>query len=241
MTTLFISDLHLEEGRPDITRAFSQFIRHEAIHAEALYILGDFFEVWLGDDFRSLLVTQIIDLLKEVSDAGVPSYLMQGNRDFLIGEEFCQAASCSLLNDPCVITLQNQPVLLCHGDHLCTEDKDYMAFRSTVRDPAWQNSFLAKPIDERIAVARNLRELSQTESQNKNSYILDVTESEVIPFMESFGVTRLIHGHTHRPAIHSLQIKGQAAQRIVLGDWYTQSSILRVTDGNYDLNSIPFA
>ena len=240
MTTLFISDLHLEEGRPEITRAFSRFIQQEAINADALYILGDFFEVWIGDDFRSPFTKKIITLLQQVSNAGVPLYFMQGNRDFLIGSDFCSAAGCTLLADPTVITLNNEPILLCHGDHLCTNDKDYMAFRKMVRNPEWQRIFLSKPLTERTSIARQLRDHSKTETREKNYEILDVTESEVIPYMEKYGVTTLIHGHTHRPRIHPLKIKENTAKRIVLGDWYTQSSVLRVNNGTYDLSSTAF-
>jgi len=240
MTTLFISDLHLEIGRPDITRAFSQFIKEEALNADALYILGDLFEVWIGDDLNNTFTMQILSLLNEVSSAGIPVFLMNGNRDFLIGNVFCKAARCTLLPDPSLITINNELILLCHGDHLCTEDRDYMKFRDMVRGQPWQSQFLGKSIEERLRIASNLREGSQAKKQETNTDIQDVNHSEIIPFMEKFGVRTLIHGHTHRPATHQFDIKNKPAVRIVLGDWFGQISVLRVNNGNYNLESTPF-
>jgi UDP-2,3-diacylglucosamine hydrolase len=241
MTTLFISDLHLEKERPDITQAFFHFIDNTANHAESLYILGDFFEAWIGDDFEDEFTNKIKSKLKSLSDKGVSINLMHGNRDFLIGHDFCASIGCTLLKDPTVINLYNNKILLCHGDHLCTQDKDYMKFRNMVRNTEWQRDFLNRPITERLTIARQLRDASQHQTPHKDNAILDVTPTEIAPFMEKFGVNTLIHGHTHRPSIHKLFIANTPAQRIVLGDWYQQQSYLIVKDGAYDLKFKTFS
>ncbi|MDX1696170.1 MAG: UDP-2,3-diacylglucosamine diphosphatase, partial [Ketobacteraceae bacterium] len=163
MTTLFISDLHLQEERPDITRAFFAFLHQKAAHASQLYILGDFLEVWIGDDAITPFQNDIIDALNQLSHT-CAIYFMHGNRDFLIGDHFANRANLSLLNDPSVISLNGVSTLLTHGDFLCTADTAYMQFRAMVRDPQWQAAFLAKPLEERIAIARELRDKSQTET-----------------------------------------------------------------------------
>lgn len=219
MTTLFISDLHLEESRPDITGAFLNFLDEKARGAEQLYILGDFFEAWIGDDERTPLQEQVAAALRNVSDSGTGIFLMHGNRDFLIGEDFCERAGATLLADPTVIDLYGTPTLLMHGDSLCTADVEYQKFRANMRNPQWQQMILQRPLKDRQQMARQLREISMAKNQGKEEFIMDVTPEEVVREMEAHGVQRMIHGHTHRPAEHELNANGQPAKRIVLGDW----------------------
>ncbi|MCG8668744.1 MAG: UDP-2,3-diacylglucosamine diphosphatase [Pseudomonadales bacterium] len=214
MTTLFISDLHLDEKRPDISRAFFRFLETKAIHADQLYILGDFFEVWIGDDAISPFQEEVIYGLQNVSKH-CNVFFMHGNRDFLVGNLFADLSGATLLPDPTIITLAGEKTLLMHGDSLCTGDTEYMQFRAMVRNPDWQAEFLGKSLEERIAIAKHLRDKSKEETANKEEYITDVTPSEVVKVMDESGCTRLIHGHTHRPARHPME----ARERIVLGDW----------------------
>ena len=226
MATLFISDLHLSPERPDISDQFHHLLAGEAREAEALYILGDLFEVWLGDDLVLPEYRPSLEALKALSDSRVPVYVMHGNRDFLMGERFCKKTGCTLIDDPTVIDLYGTPTLLMHGDTLCTDDTAYQEFRRMVRDPAFQKEFLSKPAEERIETARQYRETSRNATAEKSEEIMDVNPQAVIEAMQQAGVTRLIHGHTHRPAFHQLEIDGKPAERIVLGDWYGQGSML---------------
>ncbi|MDX1801320.1 MAG: UDP-2,3-diacylglucosamine diphosphatase [Marinobacter sp.] len=219
MTTQFISDLHLEEARPDITRAFLTFLDQQAAGCERLYILGDFFEAWIGDDEHTPLQDEVAAALRAVSDAGTDVFLMHGNRDFLIGEDFCSRAGATLLDDPTVIDLYGTPTLLMHGDSLCTADVEYQKFRASMRNAQWQQMFLQRPLADRQLVARQLREISMAKNKGKAEFIMDVTPDEVVAVMEAHNVQRLIHGHTHRPAVHELIANDQPARRIVLGDW----------------------
>lgn len=219
MTTLFISDLHLEESRPDITEAFLGFLDGTASGVDQLYILGDFFEAWIGDDERTPLQEQIAAALRRLSDSGTDIFLMHGNRDFLIGEDFCKRAGATLLDDPTVIDLHGTPTLLMHGDSLCTADVEYQKFRANMRNPQWQQMILQRPLEDRQQMARQLREISMAKNQGKEEFIMDVTPEEVVKDMEAHGVQRMIHGHTHRPAVHELIANGLPAKRIVLGDW----------------------
>lgn len=219
MTTLFISDLHLEESRPDITEAFLGFLDGTASGVDQLYILGDFFEAWIGDDERTPLQEQIAAALRKLRDSGTDIFLMHGNRDFLIGEDFCKRAGASLLDDPTVIDLHGTPTLLMHGDSLCTADVEYQKFRANMRNPQWQQMILQRPLKDRQQMARQLREISMAKNQGKEEFIMDVTPEEVIKDMEAHGVQHMIHGHTHRPAVHELIANGLPAKRIVLGDW----------------------
>ena len=219
MTTLFISDLHLEESRPDITEAFLGFLNGTASGVDQLYILGDFFEAWIGDDERTPLQEQIAAALRKLRDSGTDIFLMHGNRDFLIGEDFCKRAGASLLDDPTVIDLHGTPTLLMHGDSLCTADVEYQKFRANMRNPQWQQMILQRPLEDRQQMARQLREISMAKNQGKEEFIMDVTPEEVVKDMEAHGVQRMIHGHTHRPAVHELIANGLPAKRIVLGDW----------------------
>jgi UDP-2,3-diacylglucosamine hydrolase len=219
VTTLFISDLHLEESRPDITEAFLTFLDEKAKGVDELYILGDFFEAWIGDDERTPLQEQIAAALRNLRDSGTDIFLMHGNRDFLIGQDFCDRAGATLLDDPTVIDLHGTPTLLMHGDSLCTADVEYQKFRANMRNPQWQQMILQRPLEDRQQMARQLREISMAKNQGKEEFIMDVTPEEVVKDMERHGVQRLIHGHTHRPAVHELTANGAPAKRIVLGDW----------------------
>lgn len=222
---------------------FLHFLRTQAREAEALYILGDLFEAWIGDDEDSELAKAVRTELRELSDAGVPLYLMRGNRDFLLGPAFAQATGAQLLPDPCVLNLEGEPTLLMHGDLLCSDDVAYLAFRREVREPAWRERFLDQPIEARRDFADKARAASRGHQQGlrdegKLDAITDVNEATVAATLERHGVRRMIHGHTHRPAIHSLQCDGQSAQRVVLGDWYEQGSVLRVTADGLELSAL---
>ena len=219
MSTLFVSDLHLQAERPALTRAFLSFLGNQHGQIEALYILGDLFEAWLGDDDQSEPGMSVISALQQLKASGTECFVMHGNRDFLLGQAFCASAGCELLPDPAVIDLYGKRVLLMHGDSLCTEDHDYLAFRHQVRDPIWQQQFLAQPLAQRQAIARQLREQSMAANASKNADIMDVTESEVLASFARHQVDLLIHGHTHRPQVHHYRENGQSLTRIVLGDW----------------------
>ena len=242
MTTRFIADLHLEEGRRDVTDAFLGFLARYAHGIEALYILGDFFENWIGDDERTPLQEEIATALQQVHASGTNLYLMHGNRDFLIGEEFCDRVGATLLDDPTRIDLYGEPTLLMHGDSLCTADTEYMKFRANMRNPQWQQAFLQRSLAERQTVARQLREISQARNQGKEQTIMDVTPDEVVAAMESQGVQQLIHGHTHRPAIHELTANSRPATRYVTGDWHEQAWYIEALPGRTpELLSVPFS
>lgn len=230
---LLISDLHLEPQRPDITRAFVHFLQTRARQAEALYILGDFFEVWVGDDAMDAFQHEIASALRELADSGTRLYLMHGNRDFMLGQGFCQLAGCTLLSDPCRVSFNGEPVLLMHGDSLCTRDAAYMRMRRLLRNPLSLWLLRHLPLAKRHALARKLRKQSQLQTRQKAASIIDVTPSEVPRLMAKYGVRTLIHGHTHRPARHTLEVNGQSAQRIVLGDWDQQGWALQVDEKGY--------
>ncbi|MFL6650766.1 MAG: UDP-2,3-diacylglucosamine diphosphatase [Sulfurifustaceae bacterium] len=242
MTTLFISDLHLTAARPAINELFFDFLVREARGAEALYILGDFFEYWIGDDAVEQAEYQpIVARLRAVVDAGTPTYFMHGNRDFLVGERFARASGCRLLPDPTRIDLYDTPTLLMHGDTLCLDDVGYLAFRKMVRDERWQRDFLAKPLAERERIARGAREESQRSTAQKAAEIMDVTPAAVADAMRTHGVRQLIHGHTHRPAEHVFDLDGAPARRIVLGDWYEHGSVLRCDATGCKLERMPLS
>ena len=246
MTTLFISDLHLDGSRPETTELFLKFLREEARRADHLYILGDFFEAWVGDDDDDPHHARVLDGLKALTASGVPLSMMHGNRDFLMGEGFLRRTGAKLLTDPTVLDLYGKPTLLMHGDSLCTDDKEYQMVRRMLRDPVWQEDYLAKSLPERRAIAAHARAESKKHTALKADYIMDVNQRAVEDAMDKHGVTRLIHGHTHRPAVHRFQSDGKPKERIVLGDWYEQSSKLdwderggrlsdtRVKDGRAD-------
>lgn len=238
MPTLFVSDLHLAADRPETTRLFIHFLETRARQARAVYVLGDLFEVWLGDDMILPDYQPAIAAMKALSDSGVPLFLMHGNRDFFMGEQLMQLCGATLLDDPSKIDLDGIPTLLMHGDTLCSDDLEYMKFRAMVRNPEWQNEVLAKSPAERLALAKQFREISKTETGNKAENIMDVNQAEVERMFSAHSVKRLIHGHTHRPAMHELKINNQNVQRIVLGDWYTQGSVLVCENGQCILEKI---
>ena len=238
MTTLFVSDLHLDSSRPDITRLFLDFLAAEARQADALYILGDLFEAWIGDDDPGEPGATVCGAIKSLSSAGVPVFLMRGNRDFLFGPGIAARCGATLLPDPCVVNLQGQATLLMHGDLLCSDDVAYQAFRRQVRDPAWQATFLAQPLDARRAFADSARAASLAHQSGLSESISDTHAATVAETMARHGVHRLIHGHTHRPALHSLTVDGQPAVRVVLGDWYNQGSVLRVASDGLALSRL---
>jgi UDP-2,3-diacylglucosamine hydrolase len=237
---LFISDLHLSPDRPEITQAFLRFLQTTAADADALYILGDFFDAWIGDDDDTPEFAQVMTALRDYSNKGKSVYFMHGNRDFLLGTAFAERTGIQLLSDPSVITLGQTPTLLMHGDSLCTGDSDYMAFRNKVRSPEWQNPILAKPLAERKIMAAQLRAASQSMTSLKADDIMDVTPAEVVEVMAKHKVSRLIHGHTHRPGRHALSINNHAAERIVLGDWHHQAWYI-IADGDHTLELRSFA
>ena len=239
MTTLFISDLHLDPSRPHITALFREFLRGEARDAEALYILGDLFEAWIGDDDPEPHHAGVITDLHALAASGVPLYFMHGNRDFLIGGEFARRAGCTLLPDPTLIDLYGTPALLLHGDTLCTDDLAYQEFRRMVRDPVWQREFLAQPLAARQAFAERARAASQSETRQKAETIMDVNADAVTAVMREYRTPLMIHGHTHRPAVHDFAVDEQPATRIVLGDWYEQGSVLRCTAEGQWLHALP--
>nr|WP_288500221.1 UDP-2,3-diacylglucosamine diphosphatase [uncultured Pseudomonas sp.] len=236
---LLISDLHLEEERPDISRAFLHFLDTRARQAEALYILGDFFEVWIGDDAMTPFQRGIAEALRRLSDSGTRIYLMHGNRDFLLGKAFCREAGCTLLGDPHVVNLNGEKALLMHGDSLCTLDVGYQKMRRLLRNPLSLFILRNLPLNTRHKLARKLRSESRSQTRMKASDIVDVTPEEVQRVMAQYGVKTLIHGHTHRPAVHELQVDGQPARRIVLGDWDKQGWALQIDENGFDQR--PFA
>lgn len=236
MSTLFIADLHLSEERPNIIRLFQTFLKEEASHADALYILGDLFEAWLGDDAVQPDMADVLADIRHLTGSGVPVYVMVGNRDFLLGAEFEKMTGCKLLPDPSIINLYGTDTLLMHGDTLCTDDVEYQAFRQQVRNPAWQQAVLAKPIEERIKIAREARAESRARTAEKSEDIMDVNAQAVEDTFREHGVSRMIHGHTHRPAVHEIMVDNKPVTRIVLGDWYAQASVLRVTADDITLS-----
>jgi UDP-2,3-diacylglucosamine hydrolase len=239
VTTLFISDLHLDAGKPETVRRFVDLVDGEARAARALYILGDLFEAWIGDDDDDPFLEPIVAALARLTAAGVPCALMHGNRDFLLGPRFCAATGCRLLGDYERVELYGEPVLLTHGDLLCTDDTRYMTLRAQLRDPQWQRDFLAKPLAERRTIAAGLRELSVTEIAAKSYDIMDVNPQAVAQTMRRFDIGLLLHGHTHRPAVHRFQLDGQPAARIVLGAWHDGATIVRWSDTGYRLDTLP--
>jgi len=231
MKTLFISDLHLDPKRADIQGCFNQFINScltanedsktnsENSSIDSLYILGDLFEVWIGDDASIPVYQQSVTQLRQLSESGTNIYVMHGNRDFLLGSDFELASGCKLIPDLYQITIAAQTILLSHGDIFCTADKDYSDFRKMVRDPLWQQNFLNKPVAERISIARTMREKSKLNGLDKAPEITDVSQDAVEQIMLEYNSSTLIHGHTHRPAVHEFRLRGKPARRIVLPDW----------------------
>ena len=237
--TLFISDLHLDADDAALVGQFHAFLRSDARAADALYILGDLFEAWLGDDDPDPLARGIVAELRALTDSGVPCFLMHGNRDFLIGERFCRETGATLLDDGTVVELYGERVLLMHGDALCTDDVSYQRLRRIVRNPVVRAIFRIMTLEQRRALARRLRAGSREHVGMTAPEIMDVNAAAVAQAMRDAGVRTMIHGHTHRPAVHTLEIDGAPAKRIVLGDWYTQGSVLDVSPGGYELRTLP--
>lgn len=239
MHTLFVSDLHLDPARPHITDLFEKWMGSDEVRtADALYILGDLVEAWIGDDDDAELPARIATATAAVAAAGVPVHFIVGNRDFLLGETFARKAGLNLLEDGVVHDVQGRPTLLMHGDVLCTDDIAYQTVRRQVRTPEWKAQVLAMPLEARRAFAAQARADSKAHTGSTMETIMDVNADAVAQAMRDAGVTRLIHGHTHRPAIHRFTLDGQPAERIVLGDWYDQGSVLRVTPAAVELRGL---
>lgn len=239
MTVYFISDLHLLPSRPAATEAFAAFLGRIRKDAEALYILGDLFEAWIGDDDDDAFADAIRNLLRSQAQVH-PVAFQRGNRDFLVGARFSRDTGVRVLDDETVIDLMGERTLLLHGDTLCTDDADYQAFRRMSRDPDWQARLLAQPLAARRAFAAQARAASQQAMQGKDEAIMDANLGAVRDAMARHQCTRLIHGHTHRPAVHEAQREAVGGLRIVLGDWYEQGSALVAGDGRLSLQSLPF-
>ena len=236
--TLLVSDLHLDGSMPGIARQFLQFLEAEAREAKALYILGDLFEAWIGDDDPDPAAREVVAALRSLTCSGVPCYLMHGNRDFLLGQQFARETGCKILPDGTVVDLNGERVLLMHGDVLCTADTSYQRLRRTLRNPAVLWILRHLPLKTRRKLGRKLRAGSQMHTGSTAAEIMDVTPAAVVETMRAAGVRTLIHGHTHRPAVHELAIDGQRARRIVLGDWYTQGSVLEWRDDGVELRAL---
>jgi UDP-2,3-diacylglucosamine hydrolase len=237
--TLLISDLHLDPASPGIARQFLEFLRRDARNARALYILGDLFEAWIGDDDPDPDARAIVAALRELTNSGVPCYLLHGNRDFLIGPRFVADTGCTLLDDGTTVDLHGERVLLMHGDVLCTADTSYQRLRRILRNPVTRWVIRHLSLDTRRKLGRRLREGSQMHVGATSAEIMDVTPAAVLDTMRRAGVRTLVHGHTHRPAIHELQLDGQPVRRIVLGDWYEQGSVLEWSGAGAELRQLP--
>jgi UDP-2,3-diacylglucosamine hydrolase len=239
MATLFISDLHLEAERPDIARQFLQFMNADARECEELYILGDLFEAWVGDDDPNTHYFTIKRALRTLVDRGVPVYFMHGNRDFMVGREFSNETGVKILKDPHRVDMYGQKVLLSHGDVLCTDDVQYQKVRKMTRDPEWQANMRAKPLKERLRIAAEARRHSLEQTINMSLAIMDVNQQAVEAMIREHNVDVLLHGHTHRPGVHTVDLGNRKAKRIVLGDWYRQGSVVRWDSRGPHLESIP--
>lgn len=238
--TYFIADLHLAENRPDITACFLSFLKNDAVNAEKLYILGDLFEVWFGDDYDTKLNRDVAAHLKALSETGTEVFYIHGNRDFVLGKNYAQQAGMTLLPEKFVINLYDKNTLIMHGDTLCTMDVDYQKFRKKSRSWWWLGFMTNLPFFIRKKIAQNYRKKSQNAQRTKSLDIMDVSETEVVKDLETFQCQLLIHGHTHRPAIHQLTANELPAKRIVLGDWYEQGAWLKVSKNNVELFNTPF-
>lgn len=240
MATLFIADLHLSTEEPAITAGFLRLLAGEARTADALYILGDLFEAWIGDDDPSPLHAKIASAIKALVDSGVPCYFIHGNRDFLVGKRFARRSGMRLLPEEHVLTLYGKRILIMHGDTLCTDDIGYLRFRAKVHQPWLQKLFLALPLSIRQRIAARMRAGSKASNQTKSEAIMDVNPQAVIDVMTRHHVHHLIHGHTHRPAIHELDIEHHPARRYVLGAWHDEGSMIKVSEANIELLFFPF-
>ena len=241
MARLFVSDVHLDAAAPQATEQFLTFLRTEAAQAEALYILGDLFEAWVGDDDQEPANDRVCRALRVLTASGVACFALHGNRDFLLGTGFSERSGCQLLPDPVIAQLDGERVLLTHGDALCTDDHAYQELRSIVRAPTWQQRFLALPRAHREQLADEVRAGSRRHTSRAVPTIMDVNTQAVAAAFRATGVHRLVHGHTHRPGVHDIEIDGEPAQRIVLGAWYEQGSVLHLDGGRCELRALPRA
>lgn len=239
MTLLFVSDLHLDSAAPDATDQFIEFLRDDASQAEGLYILGDLFESWIGDDDPDTERQRVCTALLELSTAGVPCFVLHGNRDFLLGERFMARTGCRLLSDPVVAELSGTRILLTHGDLLCTDDRKYQQLRSIVREPQWQSRFLALSIADRQAFADEARRGSRAHTGRTIPTIMDANAQAIEAATRACGVRWVIHGHTHRPGVHEFYVDEERCTRIVLGAWYEQGSVLEWRRDGYALRELP--
>jgi UDP-2,3-diacylglucosamine hydrolase len=240
MATLFISDLHLDDSHPAATGWLLEFLSGPARKADAVYILGDLFEYWIGDDALSVTARKVAEATSAVSGTGVPFYFMHGNRDFLLGEAYATISSLILIQDPLLVDLYGTPTLLMHGDSLCTDDTEYQLFRKQSRNPAWQAQVLALSVEERLQLARSARDASSAHTGSISMNIMDANESAVLDAFQEHSVKRIIHGHTHRPAVHNHRLEdGSEAERIVLSDWYGSGSYLSVSADIVESMPIP--
>ena len=236
MTIAFISDLHLTPDHPESTSWFREFSTQAGLRLKQLYILGDLFEYWIGDDGSERLgQTDVEKIIRNITDSGVETYFMHGNRDFLVGEKFSERTGCQILPDPSLIELGGEKVLLTHGDTLCTDDIEHQEKRAQMITTKWKIAFLDKSIDERLDTATQLRRKSEQQKKTKSMAIMDVNQAHLENMMREHGVFTIIHGHTHRPAVHDFMIDDQPARRFVLGDWYTQKSMLLFENGRFSL------
>ncbi|KKI47099.1 UDP-2,3-diacylglucosamine hydrolase [Obesumbacterium proteus] len=241
MRTLFIADLHLSEQEPAITAGFLRFLQRDAYQADALYILGDFFEYWIGDDDPQPLHREIATALRDLTASGVPCYFIHGNRDFLIGKRFAQECGMTLLPQETLLALYGHRILIMHGDTLCIDDEDYQRYRRKVHNPLIQTLFLWLPLRTRLNIAAKMRDRSQMTNGDKSDAIMDVNPHAVIEALERNQAEWLIHGHTHRPAIHDISMpNGKLAKRAVLGAWHYQGSMISVTPAGIELIEFPF-
>jgi len=227
--TLFLSDLHLEDEAPERTEWLLNLLAGPARESEAIYILGDLFEYWIGDDALSATAQQVANALAGLRTGGVSCYFMHGNRDFLLGEKYAALAGLELLPEAYTVDLYGTPTLLLHGDTLCTDDTEYQAFRQQSRNPAWQASMLALPVPQRIQLAQNARAASEKHLASATMDIMDTNAEAVCKAFRTYKVSRMIHGHTHRPALHQIDLGDEQAERYVLADWYTEGSYLEVS------------
>jgi UDP-2,3-diacylglucosamine hydrolase len=239
MSRLFVSDVHLDATAPEAVEQFLEFLRTHAADAEALYILGDLFETWVGDDDPDPAKARVRDGIRALTTSGVGCFILHGNRDFLIGRDFCRGTGSKLLADPVVADMDGERVLLTHGDALCIDDHPYQELRSIVRTPDWQRRFLGLPLADRELLANRARAGSREHTSRTIPNIMDVNPDAVSTAYRATRVRRMIHGHTHRPGIHDTAIEGEPAQRIVLGAWYEQGSYLTYENGRYDLRALP--
>ena len=227
MTALVVSDVHIDASRPAVATRFAEFLASEAAAASALYVLGDLFETWVGDDDPDPHRRAVIAALGELAARGTAIYFMHGNRDFLLGERFCRDTGGELLVDPTLVERDGRRVLLTHGDALCTDDAPYQKLRALVRDPTWQRQFLKLSLRARQSLAREARAGSQTHTAAQQPMLLDVNDLAVADLFRRSGVETILHGHTHRPGIYHHEVDGHLRTRIVTGDWYSQGSVLR--------------